>query len=226
MVQLAGVAAMVLVIVVVVLRLPKIEVGHVPGYKRRRALNWLPIGLAYAFMYMARYNLNTLNKMGFIEPTGLQRHQHRLRHHLRRLVHHQRAADRSLRRQNHHPPRRHRRRRGQLRDGPHGPQTPGRAGREGHAPHARDDRRFRGDVGLEHLSQSFGAVAIVKINAPWFDIRERGTFGAIFGILISIGLWLAFDWTQFIAWLHADPLGAASRPRCCWWCSRCGSRSS
>ncbi len=41
--------------------------------------------------------------------------------------------------------------------------------------------------------QSFGAVAIVKVNAPWFHVRERGVFGAIFGILISLGIFLAFD---------------------------------
>ena len=41
--------------------------------------------------------------------------------------------------------------------------------------------------------QSFGAVAIVKVNAPWFHIRERGVFGAIFGILISLGIYFAFD---------------------------------
>ena len=41
--------------------------------------------------------------------------------------------------------------------------------------------------------QSFGAVSIVKVNAPWFHVRERGVFGAIFGILISLGIYLAFD---------------------------------
>ena len=41
--------------------------------------------------------------------------------------------------------------------------------------------------------QSFGAVAIVKVNAPWFHVRERGVFGAIFGILISLGVYFAFD---------------------------------
>jgi OPA family glycerol-3-phosphate transporter-like MFS transporter len=41
--------------------------------------------------------------------------------------------------------------------------------------------------------QSFGAVAIVKVNAPWFHVRERGVFGAIFGILISLGIYFAFD---------------------------------
>ncbi len=42
--------------------------------------------------------------------------------------------------------------------------------------------------------QSFGAVAIVKVNSSWFHVRERGVFGAIFGILISLGIYFAFDW--------------------------------
>ena len=42
--------------------------------------------------------------------------------------------------------------------------------------------------------QSFGAVAIVKVNASWFHVRERGVFGGIFGILISLGVYFAFDW--------------------------------
>jgi OPA family glycerol-3-phosphate transporter-like MFS transporter len=41
--------------------------------------------------------------------------------------------------------------------------------------------------------QSFGAVSIVKVNAAWFHLRERGTFGGIFGILISLGIYFAFD---------------------------------
>src|SRR5207344_2415001 len=41
--------------------------------------------------------------------------------------------------------------------------------------------------------QSFGAVSIVKVNAAWFHLRERGTFGGIFGILISLGLYFAYD---------------------------------
>ena len=50
--------------------------------------------------------------------------------------------------------------------------------------------------------QSFGAVSIVKVNASWFHLRERGTFGGIFGILISLGIYLAFDWAPKIAELH------------------------
>lgn len=46
--------------------------------------------------------------------------------------------------------------------------------------------------------QSFGAVAIVKCNAAWFHVRERGVFGAIYGILISLGVYLAYDWSRYL----------------------------
>jgi len=42
--------------------------------------------------------------------------------------------------------------------------------------------------------QSFGAVAIVTVKAPWFHVRERGTFSTIFGIIITLGIYFAFDW--------------------------------
>src|SRR5947207_4169989 len=48
------------VIALVVRRLPKIDVGHTAAFRRRRVLNWLPLGLTYAFLYMGRYNLNAL----------------------------------------------------------------------------------------------------------------------------------------------------------------------
>lgn len=41
--------------------------------------------------------------------------------------------------------------------------------------------------------QSFGAMAILKINAQWFTRKERGTFSAIFGVLIRTGMILAFS---------------------------------
>jgi OPA family glycerol-3-phosphate transporter-like MFS transporter len=46
--------------------------------------------------------------------------------------------------------------------------------------------------------QSYGAVSIIKVKAYWFHVRERGVFGAIFGALISIGVYFAFDWGQRI----------------------------
>jgi OPA family glycerol-3-phosphate transporter-like MFS transporter len=46
--------------------------------------------------------------------------------------------------------------------------------------------------------QSFGAVSIVKVNAAWFHLEERGVFGGIFGTLISLGIFLAFDLTGML----------------------------
>ena len=46
------------VIALVVRRLPKVDLGHTAAFRRRRVLNWLPLGLTYAFLYMGRYNLN------------------------------------------------------------------------------------------------------------------------------------------------------------------------
>src|SRR5262249_4709359 len=41
--------------------------------------------------------------------------------------------------------------------------------------------------GCNHYFQSFGALSIVKINAAWFHIKERGKFAGIFGIMIQAG---------------------------------------
>src|SRR6267378_3226142 len=46
--------------------------------------------------------------------------------------------------------------------------------------------------------QSYGAVSIIKVKAYWFHVRERGVFGAIFGTLISFGVYFAFDWGKEI----------------------------
>lgn len=51
---------------------------------------------------------------------------------------------------------------------------------------------------LNMFFQSYGAVSIIKVKAYWFHVRERGTFGAIFGTLISLGVYFAFDWSQAI----------------------------
>jgi OPA family glycerol-3-phosphate transporter-like MFS transporter len=46
--------------------------------------------------------------------------------------------------------------------------------------------------------QSYGAMSIIKIKAYWFHVRERGVFGAIFGTLISCGVYFGFDWNGAI----------------------------
>ena len=56
--------------------------------------------------------------------------------------------------------------------------------------------------------QSFGSMSIIKVKAYWFHVRERGVFGAIFGTLISIGVYFAFDWgSSIIALTRANASG-------------------
>jgi OPA family glycerol-3-phosphate transporter-like MFS transporter len=52
--------------------------------------------------------------------------------------------------------------------------------------------------GVNGYFQSFGALSIVKVNAQWFHVRERGTFAGIFGVLIRLGLLLAFQGVPLI----------------------------
>ena len=54
--------------------------------------------------------------------------------------------------------------------------------------------------------QSYGAMSIIKVKAYWFHVRERGVFGAIFGTLISFGVYFAFDWgSSIVAMTKANP---------------------
>src|SRR5256885_5776336 len=179
------------VIAVVVRRLPRVELGHTPAFRRRRVLNWLPLGLTYAFLYMARYNLvalkdpsmHLISGKDFGEIDGYGSIIYGLAFFL------------------------------------NGPLTDRYGGRLAILVAAAgaavcnlaiglimattgSPPEFWGLVVLFSLNmyfQSFGAVAIVKVNASWFHLRERGTFGGIFGILISLGLYFAFDWGNRIA---------------------------
>ena len=53
--------------------------------------------------------------------------------------------------------------------------------------------------GINGYFQSFGALAIIKVNAQWFHIRERGSFSAVFGVLIRLGIILAFSGVPLLA---------------------------
>ena len=67
---------------------------------------------------------------------------------------------------------------------------------------------------LNMYFQSYGAVSIVKVNAHWFHVRERGVFSGIFGAMISTGLYLAFDVNEKIlrfAQRHGVPGVPAAR---------------
>ncbi len=50
--------------------------------------------------------------------------------------------------------------------------------------------------------QSFGALSIVKINASWFHVKERGRFAGIFGIMIQGGRLLAQFMGPFLLRKH------------------------
>ena len=51
---------------------------------------------------------------------------------------------------------------------------------------------------LNMYFQSFGAVSIVKVNAHWFHVSERGGFSGIFGTMISSGIFLAFTVNELL----------------------------
>ncbi len=193
--ELVPITLLVVVVSVVVMRLPRIDIGHTPEFRRRRILNWLPLGLTYAFLYMGRYNFNALmdhklitqGEFGDIDAVGS------VVYGLAFLL--------------------------------NGPITDRFGGRLSILLAAGGAAACNGAIGVAMMTtgsvpsklvlvvlyglnmyfQSFGAVAIVKVNASWFHLRERGTFGGIFGILISVGLYLAYDWAPKIAEMTSWP---------------------
>jgi OPA family glycerol-3-phosphate transporter-like MFS transporter len=201
--ELLPIAILGAVIAIVVTRLPRVQLGHTPAFRRRRTLNWVPLGLTYAFLYMGRYNLVSLKdpsialisnkEFGDIDAWGS------IVYGLAFLF--------------------------------NGPLTDRLGGRFAILVAAAGAGACNFAIGAVMVStgttpsystlmllfclnmyfQSFGAVSIVKVNASWFHLRERGTFGGIFGILISLGLYFAFDWAPKIAslttpaWLFLTP---------------------
>ncbi|HUS31090.1 MAG TPA: MFS transporter [Kofleriaceae bacterium] len=172
------------VIVLVLWRLPKVELGHTPAFRSRRLLNWLPLGLTYSFLYFARYNIKSFQGVGLTEAEygtvfGIGSAVYGLAF----LI--------------------------------NGPLTDRWGGRAtilisaagagvanlwmGYMAATKNTfgmsvpTAFTAAFAMNMYFQSFGAVSIVKVNAAWFHLRERGTFGGIFGILISLGLYFAFD---------------------------------
>lgn len=188
--QFLPILILIVVVSFVLSRLPKVDLGHSPEFLRRRVWNWLPLGLTYAFLYMGRYNLTVAkNALGdvitiadfntiFMVGTWV--------YGLAFIL--------------------------------NGPLTDKWGGRKTillsavgaaianlamgavvflHAQQQIASNQivpaFVACYALNMYFQSFGAVSIVKVNAAWFHLRERGTFGGIFGILISLGIYFAFD---------------------------------
>ncbi len=167
---------------------------HSRAYRLRRFLNWFPLGLTYAFLYMARYNLtvskNALGELMTKADFGAIFGAGTITYAFAFLI--------------------------------NGPLTDRIGGKRAMLIGSTGSAIMNicmgvltylllsGDIHFNLVLwfsilyaanmyfQSFGAVAIVKVNSNWFHIRERGVFGGIFGILISLGLYFAFDWGQLI----------------------------
>lgn len=209
------------VVGLVLARLPRVEgVDHTDAFRRRRVMNWLPLGLTYAFLYMGRYNLTVakgaFEEMAAADGTAMMSNADfgaifavgtlvygvsfvingpltdRYGGKLAILVGSAGSAVANL---------------------VMGVCTIALVEGWSFAPTiaANFVLIFSVLYGANMYFQSFGAVAIVKVNAPWFHVRERGVFGAIFGILISLGVYFAFDWGKLImtyaglAWVFLVP---------------------
>ncbi len=167
---------------------------HSKAFMWRRFINWFPLGMSYAFLYMARYNLNVsknamgdlMSKADFGIIFGVGTTVYGLSF---------------------------------LLNGPLVDKLGGKKGiiiaalgsclaniLMGVATYLFLHGKISGSMvatfstlyALNMFFQSYGAVSIIKVKAYWFHVRERGTFGAIFGTLISFGLYFAFDWCQAI----------------------------
>ena len=178
--------------------------GHGSWFMTRRFINWFPLGMTYAFLYMARYNLtvskNALGSLmsnqdfGWIFGIGTAVYGFSF------VV--------------------------------NGPLVDKIGGKRGIIIAAIGSSlanvalgvltylvvtgqlkmrlvvAFSAIYAINMYFQSYGAVSIIKVKAYWFHVRERGVFGAIFGTLISFGVYFAFDWGKAIVDMaKANPEG-------------------
>ncbi|MEZ4399862.1 MAG: MFS transporter [Kofleriaceae bacterium] len=165
-------------------RLPKVDLGHSEAFKKRRLLNWLPLGLTYTFLYFGRYNMKQFQGIGLTEAEyaavfgfgsaayGLSLIVNgpltdRLGGRVTILIAALGAGAANL--------------------------WMGYMAMTGNTFGMKPVTAFTAAYAVNMYFQSFGAISIVKVNAAWFHLRERGTFGGIFGILISLGLYFAYD---------------------------------
>lgn len=168
--------------------------NHSKKFMLRRFMNWFPLGMTYAFLYMARYNLNvSKNAMGDVMSKadfgiifGIGTTVYGLSF---------------------------------LLNGPLVDRIGGKKGIVIAALGAAVCNIMMGVATYSYLKadvkfnlvfvfsilyslnmyfQSYGAVSIIKVKAYWFHVRERGGFGAIFGTLLSFGAYFAYDWGEAI----------------------------
>lgn len=191
--ELLPIVILLIVIAIVMKSLPKCEIEHSKAFLARRRQNWIILGLTYAFLYFGRYNLSVaktaLDEYGMTnEVFGTIFGVGSIVYGCAFLI--------------------------------NGPLCDRLGGRTTLLIGALGSAIINGLMGLFLLKgqdlgvslpvaftvlygfnmyfQSFGAVSIVKVNSAWFHVRERGIIGGIFGILISLGLYFAYDWNGII----------------------------
>jgi OPA family glycerol-3-phosphate transporter-like MFS transporter len=184
-------------VAVVVTRLPRVDLGHKPAFLRRRFINWFPVGLTYAFLYMGRYNLNAcigpvFDKAQFSDIYFWGTLTYGFSFVLNGPITDRIGGKKTIMLSAV----------GALlanvaiglliQRAMHGGSSVPKAEQAALVP------MLSVLYAVNMYFQSFGAVSIVKVNSAWFHLRERGTFGGIFGILISLGLYFAYDWCKFI----------------------------
>jgi OPA family glycerol-3-phosphate transporter-like MFS transporter len=182
--------ALTLVAVVLFVRASGNPMNHPADFMRRRTFNWVPLGITYALLYMGRYNLtvakNAFGDLMSKSDFGIIFGWGTFVYAFAFVI--------------------------------NGPLTDKIGGRRAILIAAAGAAVMNALMGIvtwlkpamnlvavfsalyaiNMYFQSFGAVAIVKVNSSWFHVRERGMFGGIFGILISAGIFLAFQVGQLI----------------------------
>jgi len=191
------------------------KVVHPRAYRLRRFLNWFPLGLAYALLYMGRYNLTVaqgdlgslLTKEAFGDVFAVGTFIYgfafilngpltdRIGGRKAMLISVLGAAGANL-----------------------GIGLYLRGAVLGGGATAESVKMLLSVLyGINMYFQSFGAVAIVKVNSSWFHVRERGGFSGIFGVMISSGIFFAFEGNRwFLNLLKGSGAGAAAGPVPTW----------
>jgi OPA family glycerol-3-phosphate transporter-like MFS transporter len=172
------------------------KIAHPAEYRMRRFFNWFPLGISYALLYMGRYNLNVaaskmeqiISKADFGNIFGFGTIVYgcafvingpltdRIGGKRAMLIAMAGAA---------------------LANCAIGMLVYANLTNPGGDP-ARLKLAMGALYGINMYFQSFGAVAIVKVNSSWFHVRERGGFSGIFGVMISSGIFFAYDGNRWI----------------------------
>ncbi len=172
---------------------------HTARYRARRFLNWFPLGLTYASLYMGRYNFNVYRaharelhglgeaQVGVIATAGFWVYAASL------LVNGPIAERIGGRRA--------------ILVGVLGASLANLAIALFLRGAARPDNVVLGLsllYGANMYFQSFGAISVVKVNSAWFHWRERGLIGGVFGSMISLGYYFALGIGGLI-YVHLAP---------------------